>query len=130
MRLTPVASNGFYDIGVSSGQNRIFITLQGSWVKYDQVANWLQDVKSAIRLVTPGFTVWYDVTRLKGSLQIHLWVDAHQALMKAGMKKVAEIHDAKGSVAAKAQVEAADQESGFPVTRFTDRVVAEAWLDR
>jgi hypothetical protein len=130
MQLNYVASNGFYDIGVSAKENRIFITLQGSWLKADQVPNWLQDIQSAIRLVSPGFTVFYDVTRLKGSLQMHLWVDAHKALMGAGLKKVAEIQDAKGSIAAKAQIQAADEDSGFPVTRFTDRLAADLWLSR
>jgi hypothetical protein len=98
-------------------------------MKKEQVPDWLKDVQSALRLVSPGFTVWYDVTRLKSSLQMHLWEEAHHALMKAGLKKAAEIYDAKGSVGARAQIEAASKSSGFPVMRFTDRLAAEAWLN-
>lgn len=128
MQLTHIASNGFYSVSVDQARNRLHLFLAGTWVKADQIPNWLEDVKAGLQLVSSGFTVLTNSTNLSGVLRLDLIVKAEQLIKGANPRKVAFIYDPK-RVVAKTQMEAAAEDSGLASKQFLDPLEAEKYLD-
>lgn len=128
MQFTHVSSNGFYTVSVDKVKNRLHLFLAGTWVKADQVPDWLGDVKAGLQLVSSGFTVLTNSTKLRGVLRLDLIVQAEELIKGANPRKAALIYDPK-RVVAKTQMEAAAEDSGLVSKQFPDPLEAEKYLD-
>lgn len=127
MHLTHLASNGFYSVSVDVSQKRLHIFLAGTWLNADQIPNWLDDVKSGLRMLPGGFTVLTNSTRLQGILRLDLVVQAHRLILEAGPRKTALIYDPK-RIVAKSLMDAAAEDSGLAVKPFINPLEAEEYL--
>ena len=106
---------------------QLHIFLAGTWLNADQIPNWLDDVRSGIRMLPAGFTVLTNSTRLQGILRLDLVVQAQRLILEAGPRKAALIYDPK-RIVAKSLMDAAAEDSGLAVKPFTDPLEAEAYL--
>jgi len=128
MQLTHIASNGYYSVSVDATLNRLHLYLAGTWVRADQVPNWLHDVKAGLHLLSPGFTLLTNCTRLHGVLRLDFIVQAQRLIVEAGLGKAANIYNPR-KIVAKTFVEAAAEDAGLTVKQFVDPLEAEAYLD-
>ena len=122
-----VASHEFYSVAVDGAKNRLHLTNRGSWTSTKQISGWLDDLASAAKLCTPGFTALIDWTQSTGILLIDRVAEAQKLLMKAGMRKAARLFERETFL--KYQMDEVSDKTGFPVKSFFDRREAEAWLD-
>jgi hypothetical protein len=127
MHVTHLASNGFYSVSVDVSQKRLHIFLAGTWLGANQIPNWLDDVRSGLRMLPAGFTVLTNSTKLNGILRLDLLVQAQRLILEAGARKTALIYDPK-RIVAKSLMDAATQDSGLVVKPFTDPLEAEQYL--
>lgn len=128
MQLTHIASNGYYSVSVDKTLNRLHLYLAGTWVRADQVPNWLDDVKAGLRMLSPGFTLLTNCTKLHGVLRLDFIVQAQRLILEAGLGKAAQLYNPK-RVVAKTLMEAAAEDAGLAVKQFADPLEAEAYLD-
>lgn len=124
-----VATNDLYSLQYDRAKNRVHFAIFGSWKSRSDVPNYLADWKTILGLTSRGFTILSDLRQMKTMLVHDLHLEAQQMVKDAGLKKTAEILDAK-SIAAKAQLEQISQDSGMLVGRFATKEEAEAWLDK
>jgi len=127
MHVTHLASNGFYSVSVDVSQKRLHIFLAGTWLNANQVPNWLDDVRSGLRMLPAGFTVLTNSSKLNGLLRLDLIVQAQQLILEARPRKTALIYDPK-KIVAKSLLDAAAQDSGLAVKPFSDPSEAEEYL--
>jgi len=127
MHVTHLASNGFYSVSVDVSQKRLHIFLAGTWLNANQVPNWLDDVRSGLRMLPAGFSVLANSSKLNGILRLDLIVHAQRLILEAGPGKTALIYDPK-KIVAKSLLDAAAQDSGLAFKLFTDPLAAEEYL--
>lgn len=128
MQLTHIASNGYYSVSVDTELNRLHLYFAGTWVRADQVPNWLDDVKAGLRLVSPGFTLLTNCTKLHGVLRLDFIVEAERLILEAGLERAAQLYNPK-RIVAKTLMEAAAEDAGLQVKQFVDPLEAEAYLE-
>ncbi len=128
MQLTHIASNGYYSVSVDTTLNRLHLFLAGTWVRADQVPNWLDDVKTGLKLLSPGFTLLSNCTKLHGVLRLDFIVQAQRVMVEAGLGKAASLYNPK-RIVARTLMDAAAEDAGLTVKQFVDPLEAEAYLE-
>jgi hypothetical protein len=125
---TTIATNPQYELLVSKAKNRAFLKIVGFWRNPEQVANYVEDWKKALTMLTPGFTLVTDAREMKihpGSVR-KLHEEAQTLITNFGVKAVAEI---QAEVVTKMQLDGLSKETGMPKENFTDCTEAQIWLD-
>ncbi|WKV13260.1 hypothetical protein [Marivirga harenae] len=123
-----IAKNEQYSLKVDITKNRAFLKINGFWRNKEDIPGYLQDWNEAINKLSKGFTLLTDAT----DMTIHpgdvrdVHSKAQEKIVKAGVKKVAELH---GENVASMQLDGVSNESGMPKKNFNDRTKAESWLD-
>lgn len=127
MHVTHLASNGFYSVSGDVSQKQLHIFLAGTWLNANQVPNWIEDVRSGLRMLPAGFTVLTNSSKLNGLLRLDLIVQAQRLILEARPTKTALVYDPK-KIVAKSLLDAAAQDSGLAVKPFSDPLEAEEYL--
>lgn len=123
-----IAENAQYSLKVDITKNRAFLKINGFWRKKEDIPGYLQDWDEAIKKLSNGFTLLTDATEMTihpGDVRdVHS--KAQEKITKAGVKKVAELHDEKVSIM---QLDSVSRESGMPKKNFNNKEEALKWLD-
>lgn len=123
-----IAENEQYSLKVDITRNRAFLKINGFWRNKADIPGYLQDWDEAINKLTKDFTLLTDATEMTihpGDVRdVHS--KAQDKIIKAGVKKVAELHEKSVSIM---QLDGVSRESGMPKKNFTDRGEAIKWLD-
>ncbi|AKD02831.1 hypothetical protein POKO110462_00955 [Pontibacter korlensis] len=126
---TLVAQNQCYKILYAPHQNRLYLSIHGFWKNKNAVPEYLPDLKRALLLVKPDFTLLLDtrtmITHPQAVMSLH--VEAQTLLREAGMKKAACVDPADRI--ATLQLEDTFSQSRFSSRHFTSYAEAEAWLN-
>lgn len=124
-----LTSNDFYEIGVDSAKNRLYLTVKGYWKYRVDVSDYLKDLQAAVARLSTGFTIVTDVTRAKTSSEEagELHIRAQEYIVQAGLSRTAEIHP-ESKITCLALNRYA-RTSGMARAAFTSLEEAEAWLD-
>ncbi|WP_340152871.1 hypothetical protein [uncultured Marivirga sp.] len=123
-----IAENEQYSLKVDITKNRAFLKINGFWRNKEDIPGYLQDWNEAINKLSKGFTLLTDAT----DMTIHpgdvrdVHSKAQEKIVKAGVKKVAELH---GENVASMQLDGVSNESGMPKKNFNDKDEAIKWLD-
>ena len=127
-----IANTASHTLTVDITKNRIyFIVTADNLLRNSSL---FQDWEKAKRLVYPGFTVLTDVSRIQNMTGewVETSVTLQKMLIKAGLAGTAEVLSER--VAKELQINHINRIPGnFCYTKeevFTDRKVAEAWLDK
>ena len=128
--IKPIAKTDFYSIEVDTTKNRMYFTIVGFWKNSTVVPNYLDDIKKALRSLSPGFTILTDVSQMKTpSTEVgSLHELAQRLLIEAGLKKTAEIIPDNKAIE-KMVLQRLSTKSGMVKSTFHDKATAEAWLD-
>ncbi len=127
-----IARTESYTLSVDSTKNRIYCTVTGNDLAGN--ATFVQDWEQAKCLVSPGFTVLTDVSRIRRMSKdwVATSVKLQQMLIHAGLAGTAELLSEQ--VAEDLQIQHINRISGhYCYTKeemFTNKRIAEAWLDR
>lgn len=120
-----------YLLLVDTIKNRIYFSIIKDDISWD--ATFVQDWENAVHLVSKGFTVLADISLLQHMTRN--WVAAsmklQQMLVEAGLAGTAEV--LSEDVVTKLQISRFIRLSKLRYTKeelFTNRRMAEAWLDR
>jgi len=123
-----IAENEQYSLKVDITKNRAFLKINGFWRNKADIPGYLQDWDEAINKLTTGFTLLTDATEMT----IHpvdvrdVHSKAQEKIVKAGVKKVAELHSEN---VAGMQLNSVSNESGMPKKNFNSKEKALAWLN-
>jgi hypothetical protein len=127
---TEIVSNSCYEILFDSSKNRIFLCIKGFWKNRDAVSDFLENIKKALSLTNPGFTILTDlqlmITHPQELNSLH--EEAHNLIMEAGVRLVA--HVVPADKIANLQTNSIAQTTGLPVHNFSTTHEAEEWLDK
>ena len=125
-----IAKTAYYSIEVDKTKNRIYLTVLGFWKNAAAVPSFVEDVTTACKEVSPGFTVLADVSRMitppPEVAAVH--EKAQQATVAAGLRKTAEILP-KEKALEKMALAKWSTASGMLKGMFHAIADAEAWLD-
>lgn len=126
--LVKIARNSSYELSVNTVNNTLVITYFGIWDKTSQLEYYLEDIKSALHKLSPGFNVIIDLTLYKGiaSEYIHLHVEAQNLALAAGLNKTVVI--LKDNPMLKVAVDYILEQSGIQATYLKNFSAAEHWL--
>ncbi|MGM0580027.1 MAG: hypothetical protein ACQETL_05070 [Bacteroidota bacterium] len=123
-----IAENEQYSLKVDITKNRAFLKINGFWRNKEDIPGYLQDWDEAIKKLSKGFTLLTDATEMTihpGDVRdVHS--KAQEKIVKAEVKKVAELHDENVAVM---QLNSVSSESGMPKKNFNDKNEALMWLD-
>lgn len=123
-----IAENTQYSLKVDITKNRAFLKINGFWRKKEDIPGYLQDWDEAINKLAKDFTLLTDATEMTihpGDVRdVHS--KAQEKIIKAGVKKVAELHSKNVSIM---QLDGVSRDSGMPKKNFTDKEDAMKWLD-
>lgn len=123
-----IAENEQYSLKVDITKNRAFLKINGFWRNKEGIPGYLQDWDEAINKLSKGFTLLTDATEMTihpGDVRdVHS--KAQEKIVKAEVKKVAELHDENVAVM---QLNSVSSESGMPKKNFNDKKEALQWLD-
>lgn len=122
-----VAATDHYEIRVDKVKNRLNLTMKGSWTSTKAVPNWLDDMASALTLLSAGFTVLIDWTDVGAVLLTDYIASSHGLMTKAGVRKAARVFSVERFL--NLQMDKVTEKTGFPVKWFRDVKEAEAWLE-
>ncbi|MBN2532289.1 MAG: hypothetical protein JXB88_05330 [Spirochaetales bacterium] len=124
-----IANNDFYSMKVDESKNRFYLTIEGFWETGDQVPEYLDDLKKAVKHLSNGFTILSDLIQMKTPTQEigALHVKAQKYLIDSGLSKTAEVHPL--SMIAKMTVDRFSEESGMKKGMFSSKEEAEKWLN-
>lgn len=125
--MIPIASTDFYSIQVDTVKNRMFIVYKGSWVRPEQVPNFLSDHADAIKRLKSGFTVLVDVGPMEAMLLTDHIEQAQKDAIQAGIKKAARVYERPTII--RAQAERIHEKTEMNARAFDNVADAEAWLD-
>jgi hypothetical protein len=123
-----VASTDHYVIGVDEAKNRLFFLMKGDWTETKAVPDWLEDVKQALKFMSPGFTELIDWTEVSAIVLTDYIAGAQQLAINAGLRKAARVY--AGEKFLKLQMDSLSKKTNFPVESFFSREEAEVWLDK
>ncbi|RUA31869.1 MAG: hypothetical protein DSY77_12410 [Bacteroidetes bacterium] len=123
-----IATNEQYSLKVDITRNRAFLKINGFWRNKEDIPGYLQDWDEAIYKLSKGFTLLTDATEMTihpGDVRdVHS--KAQEKIIKAGVKKVAELHSENVSIM---QLDGVSRESGMPKKNFNNKEEALKWLD-
>ncbi len=123
-----IAENEQYSLKVDITKNRAFLKINGFWRNKEDIPGYLQDWDEAVKKLSDGFTLLTDATEMTihpGDVRdVHS--KAQDKIVKAGVKKVAELHTENVSIM---QLDSVSRKSGMPKKNFNDRGEALKWLD-
>jgi hypothetical protein len=123
-----IAENKQYSLKVDITKNRAFLKINGFWRNKEDIPGYLQDWDEAVSKLSKDFTLLTDATEMTihpGDVRdVHS--KAQEKIVKAGVKKVAELHEKNAAVF---QLDSVSNESGMPRKKFDDKNEAIAWLD-
>jgi hypothetical protein len=124
-----IAETDKYSIEINKSATRINLTVKGFWKDVKDVPNYYSDWQRAMEEVTPGFTILMDAKEMKTPTPevAKLRVRAQKMLMKAGVRKMAELIPAGKTE--QMTLNRYAKESGMKTKSFENRDEAEAWLD-
>jgi len=126
-----IANTDTHILAVDTSKNRIYFTVSGKSLL--ESPTFVQDWEQAQCLVSPGFTVLTDVSRIQQLTKdwVVTSVRLYKMLVLAGLAAVAEI--LSEHVATRRHINQVNRISKNCYTKeeiFTDRKIAEAWLNR
>jgi hypothetical protein len=123
-----IAENEQYSLKVDITKNRAFLRINGFWRNKEDIPAYLQDWDEAINKLSEGFTLFTDVRKMAihpGDVRdVHS--KAQEKIIKAGVRKVAELHDENVALM---QLDSVSSESGMPKKNFNNKEEALKWLD-
>ncbi|SMG52150.1 hypothetical protein SAMN05661096_03876 [Marivirga sericea] len=123
-----IAENEQYSLKVDITKNRAFLKIYGFWRNKEDIPGYLEDWDEALKKLDGGFTLLTDASEMvihPGDVRdVHS--KAQDKIIKAGVKKVAELH--KESIS-EMQLDGVSNESGMPKMNFKDKEEALKWLD-
>jgi hypothetical protein len=123
-----IAENKQYSLEVDITKNRAFLKIKGFWRNQEDIPGYLQDWDEAISKLSKDFTLFTDATEMtihpSDVRDVHS--KAQGKIIKAGVKKVAELHSENVAVM---QLNSVSDESGMPKKNFNDKEEAIKWLD-
>ncbi|WMN12162.1 hypothetical protein QYS49_32650 [Marivirga salinae] len=123
-----IAENKQYSLKVDITKNRAFLKINGFWRNKEDIPGYLQDWDEAIKKLSKGFTLLTDATEMTihpGDVRdVHS--KAQEKIIKAEVKKVAELHSKNVSIM---QLDGVSRNSGMPKKNFNDKEEALKWLD-
>ncbi|GHA64506.1 hypothetical protein [Pontibacter akesuensis] len=124
-----VAHNQCYELLYDHNSNRIYLTIKGFWKNKSVASTYLSDLKKAIQLTKPGFTLLLDLHTMitHPPLVLSLHVEAQKLLVAAGLKLAASVDPADHI--ASLQIEDMANQSQMPIKRFSSLVEAEIWIN-
>lgn len=125
-----VTQNPLYDIYYDKHKNRVCLAIKGFWKNKEAVPDYLTDLRKALRLTQPNFTLLTDLQtmlthpqRLSG---LHL--EAQTMVQEAGLAKAARVLP-KDRIA-KLQVEEIGSKSPMHSESFLTVAEAELYLSK
>ena len=121
-----IASTEFYSILIDTGKNRMFLTYKGSWMKHDDVPDFVKDHALAIGQLSSGFTVLVDVRPMQAMLMTDVVEKVQTDAVQAGIRKAARVYDRPTFI--QRQAEQIHQKTGMQSKAFDNMADAEAWL--
>ncbi|TPE45570.1 hypothetical protein [Pontibacter mangrovi] len=124
-----VSKNQHYELRFDSGKNRLYIGIYGFWKNRNDVPGYLSDLKKALILVNPGFTLLLDMRTLitHPPAVADMQAEAHKLLKEASLGKAACVFPIDHI--ATLQVEDMLGHGHFRCERFASVSEAEAWLN-
>ena len=122
-----IASTDFYSIRIDPAKNRLYLTYKGSWVKHDDVSEFVNDHVSARERLSPGFTTLVDVRPMQSMLISDVVEQVVADAVKGGIRKAARVYDRPTFI--RRQAEEIHQKSGLKSKSFDSIADAESWLD-
>ena len=122
-----IASTDFYSIDVDQLKNRMVLTYKGSWIRPDQVPNFLEDHAAAVRLLSKGFTVLADVRQMEGMFLSDYVEKVQKHALEAGIRKAARVYPGPSFI--RVQADRIHERTGIRSKAFESMEEAEAWLD-
>ena len=128
MDLQIIADNNFYSLFVNTRKNRALLKIKGYWRTREAVPEYLPDWNKVTSLLKEDFTLLTDASEMKTHPQDvrALHEEAQSILVKAGVKKIAEI--VKDDIA-EMQLNSMARKTHLPKRNFNTAREAEAWLD-
>ena len=124
-----IAKTSLYEISVDVEKNRIYHKATKRWTTPVDETNFIEDMKKALGYLTSGFTAVNDIVN-RGVMSPE-WAEAakeaRQMLVKAGIKKSAEV--ISENVIQEYQIKRISKIMEFPTQFFTDLNEASSWLD-
>jgi hypothetical protein len=122
-----IASTEFYSIQIDRAKNRLFLTYKGSWMKHDDVSEFVNDHISARKRLSSGFTTLVDVRPMEAMLISDVVEKVVEDAVQAGIRKAARVYDRPTFI--RRQAEQIHRKSGLKSREFDNMADAEAWLD-
>ncbi|PRY15015.1 hypothetical protein CLV24_103254 [Pontibacter ummariensis] len=126
---TLIAKNQCYELLYHSESNRLYLTIKGFWKSMDAVPELLSDVRKALQLVNPAFTLLADygamITHPQRLNKLH--VEVQRQIKEAGLARAATI--VPTDRIATLQLDEIISQSQTPFSRFDSYEEADAWLD-
>jgi len=124
-----IAENEQYSLKVDITKNRAFLKINGFWRNKEDIPAYLNDWDETINKLSSDFTLLTDATEMAihpGDVRdVHS--KAQEKIVKAGVKKVAELHTENVAVM---QLDSVSNESGMPKKNFNHKEEAIEWLDQ
>lgn len=123
-----IAQTPQYEITISKSKNRAYLRILGFWRNPEQVENYLEEWRKALKELKPGFTLLTDAREMKihpaAVRKVH--EDAQALVIDAGLLRVAEVQADK---IAEMQLDGVSADTKMPKKNFNDPLEAERWLD-
>jgi len=123
-----IAENEQYSLKVDITKNRAFLKINGFWRNKEDIPAYLNDWDETINKLSSDFTLLTDATEMAihpGDVRdVHS--KAQEKIVKAGVKKVAELHTENVAVM---QLDSVSDESGMPKKNFNQKEEAIQWLN-
>lgn len=88
-----VAMNAHYAISYDKHKNRVYLTINGFWKNTETVPHYLTDLRKAVRLTQPGFSLLTDLqTMLTHPQRLSpMHIEAQTIIQDAGLAKAARV---------------------------------------
>ncbi|MDX5346627.1 MAG: hypothetical protein LPK19_05220 [Hymenobacteraceae bacterium] len=124
-----IAQNPHYSLLYDFSKNRLYFKMSGYWRRPEEVPNYLQDWRKALKETKPNFTLLADVSDMvthPAALR-KLHEEAIALCQLAQVKQIAEVTP-RDRIAV-LQITAMAQEMKAKFNSFEDRRDAERWLN-
>lgn len=125
---TTITQNNKYELKVDSEKNRAYLKVIGFWRNLDEVSDYIEDWKKALKHLKKDFTLLTDASEMKTHPQevkvIH--EQAQKLVVENGLKQVAEVVE---NVFTTAQLNKLANDSTMPKKNFISKEEAEEYLE-
>ena len=125
-----IAENDYYKVEVDKVKNRMYSVYRGFWEKPSDIPNYLEDVESAIGMLTSGFTTIVDLREMKTPSPdvTELIIKMQKFSIDAGFSRGARVMDTAMVTITTGRV-TRESEAEEQVRMFGSWEEAEEWLD-